>query len=72
MKREAEEDWEMKRPKWLGEFARYEIRQAQKGAAANRSTDERPEKTSGRSSEEKCPFCPQSAQVSPCEEESPV
>jgi hypothetical protein len=42
----------LKRPEWLGGLARYEIRQAQKGTAADRSTDEtsgRPEQTTGTS-----------------------
>jgi hypothetical protein len=45
-------------------LTRYEVRQAQKGAASNRSTDERPEKTIGRNKEEKRPSCAPSAQVS--------
>jgi hypothetical protein len=35
-------------------LTRYEIRQAQKGAAANRSTDERPERTIGQRRKTPC------------------
>jgi CRP/FNR family cyclic AMP-dependent transcriptional regulator len=45
-------------------LTRYEIRQAQKGAATNRSAHERSEKTIGRNTKEQRPVCAQSAQVS--------
>jgi hypothetical protein len=49
-------------------LTRYEIRQAQKGAAANRSADERPETTAGQNGKEKRTVGPSEHH---CEEESP-